>query len=189
MKSSRKNHTASFKQSLLPAYKSAAKQYKKLIGLHTVVICSDGFKLDVLWEKQNFMHLCGVYCDRPNSVARAGISEQNYFYDRLFEPNLSAKLIHFEPNNFTKIRNKSQVLSSALNYEHWRGCLIVDSRLRRIEWFLGDDSWSLGLGVSNHASMFTNGPVCFPMSLRKQSVNKLLRQDGDKHVVVSIQLL
>ena len=60
------------KKKLIPMYRAAAKKYRPLIGRHSLITCEDGLVIDILWEKRNFEHLCGVWCDRPPQVVHAG---------------------------------------------------------------------------------------------------------------------
>ena len=67
------------KKKLIPMYRAAAKKYRPLIGRHSLITCEDGLVIDILWEKRNFEHLCGVWCDRPPQVVHAGKTiEANY---------------------------------------------------------------------------------------------------------------
>ena len=59
------------KKKLIPMYRAAAKKYRPLIGRHSLITCEDGLVIDILWEKRNFEHLCGVWCDRPPQVVHA----------------------------------------------------------------------------------------------------------------------
>ena len=61
------------KKKLIPMYRAAAKKYRPLIGRHSLITCEDGLVIDILWEKRNFEHLCGVWCDRPPQVVHAEV--------------------------------------------------------------------------------------------------------------------
>jgi len=74
------------KKKLIPMYRAAAKKYRPPIGRHSLITCEDGLVIDILWEKRNFEHLCGVWRDRPPQVVHAGKTiEANYFFDQLIK--------------------------------------------------------------------------------------------------------
>ena len=104
------------KKKLIPMYRAAAKKYRPLIGRHSLITCEDGLVIDILWEKRNFEHLCGVWCDRPPQVVHAGKTiEANYFFDQLIKGRLPSSAIHY--SDYPRTRGKGEVLSNALDLE------------------------------------------------------------------------
>lgn len=90
--------TRQLKQELIPVLRECAIAYDRLLcGNHTIMQCDSGLTVDILWGKENFMHLCGVHCNRPQSMFRnkgPHPSEVMFFYDQLIAGRLSPRHAH-----------------------------------------------------------------------------------------------
>lgn len=128
------------KKKLIPMYRAAAKKYRPLIGRHSLITCEDGLVIDILWEKRNFEHLCGVWCDRPPQVVHAGKTiEANYFFDQLIKGRLPSSAIHY--SDYPRTRGKAEVLSNALDLEG-NVDVVVDSDKAEVVYYLGGEAWA-----------------------------------------------
>lgn len=168
------------KKKLIPMYRAAAKKYRPLIGRHSLITCEDGLVIDILWEKRNFEHLCGVWCDRPPQVVHAGKTiEANYFFDQLIKGRLPSSAIHY--SDYPRTRGKAEVLSNALDLEG-NVDVVVDSDKAEVVYYLGGEAWCLGLDSdwngNRMRSGLCNGNVFYPKSIRRQSVYKRMRTDS-----------
>lgn len=157
------------KKKLIPMYRAAAKKYRPLIGRHSLITCEDGLVIDILWEKRNFEHLCGVWCDRPPQVVHAGKTiEANYFFDQLIKGRLPSSAIHY--SDYPRTRGKAEVV-----------------------YYLGGEAWCLGLDSdwngNRMRSGLCNGNVFYPKSIRRQSVYKRMRTDSIPHRVSAVELV
>lgn len=175
------------KKKLIPMYRAAAKKYRPLIGRHSLITCEDGLVIDILWEKRNFEHLCGVWCDRPPQVVHAGKTiEANYFFDQLIKGRLPSSAIHY--SDYPRTRGKAEVLSNALDLEG-NVDVVVDSDKAEVVYYLGGEAWCLGLDSdwngNRMRSGLCNGNVFYPKSIRRQSVYKRMRTDSIPHRVFS----
>ena len=129
------------KKKLIPMYRAAAKKYRPLIGRHSLITCEDGLVIDILWEKRNFEHLCGVWCDRPPQVVHAGKTiEANYFFDQLIKGRLPSSVIHY--SDYPRTRGKAEVLSNALDLEG-NVDVVVDSDKAEVVYYLGGEAFRL----------------------------------------------
>ena len=179
------------KKKLIPMYRAAAKKYRPLIGRHSLVTCEDGLVIDILWEKRNFEHLCGVWCDRPPQVVHAGRTiEANYFFDQLIKGRLPSSAIHY--SDYPRTRGKAEVLSNALDLEG-NVDVVVDSDKAEVVYYLGGEAWCLGLDSdwngNRMRSGLCNGNVFYPKSIRRQSVYKRMRTDSIPHRVSAVELV
>ena len=160
------------KKKLIPMYRAAAKKYRPLIGRHSLITCEDGLVIDILWEKRNFEHLCGVWCDRPPQVVHAGKTiKANYFFDQLIKGRLPSSAIHYS------------------DYPRTRG----EADKAEVVYYLGGEAWCLGLDSDwNGNRMWSglcNGNVFYPKSIRRQSVYKRMRTDSIPHRVSAVELV
>lgn len=172
-------------------YRAAAKKYRPLIGRHSLITCEDGLVIDILWEKRNFEHLCGIWCDRPPQVVHAGKTiEANYFFDQLIKGRLPSSAIHY--SDYPRTRGKAEVLSNALDLEG-NVDVVVDSDKAEVVYYLGGEAWCLGLDSdwngNRMRSGLCNGNVFYPKSIRRQSVYKRMRTDSIPHRVSAVELV
>lgn len=184
------------KKELIPRFRAGAKQCRKLVGHHVLLSCTGGFILDVLWKKENFEHLCGVWCDRPPAIVHAGkVTESGFFYDQLLKGRLPSAAIHY--SDWNKVRGKASVIAAALGFivsantlsRVDTGELIVDSKRMGIMYFCGNECWSLGFGEYSCTSQYCRGKVCYPQSLRKQAILKQKREHTAAHVIERVQII
>ncbi|PKC91781.1 PBECR4 domain-containing protein [Bifidobacterium longum] len=147
------------KKKLIPMYRAAAKKYRPLIGRHSLITCEDGLVIDILWEKRNFEHLCGVWCDRPPQVVHAGKTiEANYFFDQLIKGRLPSSAIHY--SDYPRTRGKAEVLSNALDLEG-NVDVVVDSDKAEVVYYLGGEAWCLGLDSDWNGNRMRSGLCMF----------------------------
>ena len=154
--------TRQLKQELIPALRECAIAYDRLLcGNHTIMQCDSGLTVDILWGKENFMHLCGVHCNRPQSMFRnkgPHPSEVMFFYDQLIAGRLSPDMLTIANDRLT------QPLA------------------------VGDERFAVGLAPSEHKSRDTGEAVMFPRSLRSQSIWNLADGHTRIHVVETIRI-
>ena len=137
-----------------PLYGSGAAAIQLLIGC-IVRHSEDGLVIDILWEKRNFEHLCGVWCDRPPQVVHAGKTiEANYFFDQLIKGRLPSSAIHY--SDYPRTRGKAEVLSNALDLEG-NVDVVVDSDKAEVVYYLGGEAWCLGLDSDWNGNRMRSG--------------------------------
>jgi hypothetical protein len=178
-------NVAELKRKLIPQYRDAARQYRTIIDRHAIIDCEDGYAVDILFEKQNFMHLCGVWCDRPPEIIHAGkTTEAEFFYDQLLKGRLPSNAIHYADPRRT--RRKASVIADAIGFAS-NATMVVDSRKQEVVCYLGNESWCLGLGERDIDSQYCAGKVFYPKSLRSQSVGLLRREGTEPHTILSVR--
>lgn len=176
---------------LLPALRDAARRYAAIAGRHSLIRCVDGLTVDVLWERRNFEHLCGVWCDRPPEVIRAGrTTEAEYFLDMLHKGRLPAAAIHYA--DYRRALGKARALGDALAFDH-TARLVVEPDRKGFAYYFGADMWCIGIDDDHDGhpvpSALCDGNVHYPKSLRGQSVSKRRREGTEPHVIDVIEII
>ena len=175
------------KRQLLPVLKECAAAYERvLLGKHMILSCDDGLTMDVLWGKENFLHLCGLKCNRPQSMFKTGgqrPGEAVFFFDRLMRGKLSPDSLVVPDRRI--VERKMRVLPlltqlDALNLE------VVHPRKSGICLGVGDSQFIVGFAETEEPSVWADGMVMFPRSLRAQNVRALAEQNTPIHTVSSI---
>lgn len=181
--------TRQLKQELIPVLRECAIAYDRLLcGNHTIMQCDSGLTVDILWGKENFMHLCGVHCNRPQSMFRnkgPHPSEVMFFYDQLIAGRLSPDMLTIANDRLTQRKAKVLPLLARLESLDLK---IVNTHATGLTLAVGDERFAVGLAPSEHKSRDTGEAVMFPRSLRSQSIWNLADGHTRIHVVETIRI-
>lgn len=155
------------KRSLLKLIMPAAKYFNEyLIGRNTKIICENNETYRINWEKQNFMHLCGLRYQKPSGHHH--IVQAEVFYDDLLSHKLSIKNIGFTHTNTGILKSKCQVILPALQLDSRTNLLTIKAPANKanVTLYIGNTGFALGL-----LEKLINDGEYIPSSLRKQDVN------------------
>ncbi|NMM95212.1 PBECR4 domain-containing protein [Bifidobacterium oedipodis] len=177
------------KRELISAIHSAALEYDRVLcERHMIIICEDGYSVDVLWRKDCLMHLCGVKCNRPPSEFKSKTrrGEAEYFYDAILSNRLSPNSITIPNERFAKRKAKTLPLLSRIPELDLE---LVETNKDYLALAIGDELFTLGLApMPDTRSEFVNGPVMFPRTLRAQKITAIAQPGTPPHKVANIRI-
>lgn len=184
------NALAQLKRDLLAVIRPTALEYDHtLCGRHMLITCDDNYRVDVLWRKDCFMHLCGVRCNRPASMfghtAKAK-GEAEYFYDAVLSGKLSPSSLVVPDSRLA--RRKAATLPLLTKLPELE-LILVEAKRDYLSLAIGDERFTLGLApLPDSNSELAGVPVMFPRSLRAQKVTAIARNDGLQRNVREVEI-